>query len=89
MSDKDLMDIFARLPYRCVVLLEDIDCAGADVDNRDAKSATASGKGKEKAKSLSDPDELEAAKQSILKAVMTQQATEKQEILDELDDLKH
>lgn len=41
MDDKDLMDAFGRLPHRCVVLLEDIDCAGAEVENRYASKPVA------------------------------------------------
>ncbi|KAG9193512.1 hypothetical protein G6011_03547 [Alternaria panax] len=31
MDDKRLEQVFSSLPYRCVVLIEDIDCAGAQV----------------------------------------------------------
>ncbi|KAE8852315.1 hypothetical protein PTNB73_01331 [Pyrenophora teres f. teres] len=35
MDDKMLEKAFSNLPYRCVVLIEDIDCAGAEVGKRD------------------------------------------------------
>lgn len=36
MSDKELVDAFGRTPCRSVVLLEDIDAAGADVEDANA-----------------------------------------------------
>lgn len=86
MDDKDLMDAFGRLPYRCVVLLEDIDCAGADIDNRDAKPVA--GSSKDKVKPLSDPADMEAAKKALLEAVKQQHAVDRQQLMDDMDDFK-
>ncbi|KAH7392269.1 hypothetical protein DE146DRAFT_618331 [Phaeosphaeria sp. MPI-PUGE-AT-0046c] len=87
MDDKDLMDAFGRLPYRCVVLLEDIDCAGADVNNRDAKPVT--GPGNSKGKPLLSPAELEAAKSALLEAVNKQNAIDRQRLIDDMDNFRN
>ena len=47
MDDKMLEDAFSKLPYRCVVLIEDIDCVGAEVGNRDHQPGQTSQSGDE------------------------------------------
>jgi hypothetical protein len=86
MSDKDLTFAFSRLPSTCIVLIEDVDCAGAEVENRDAKSK---GKGKGKAESSSDPAvALEAAQLEMEQRLSAQQAAAQHQTTQQLDNLK-
>jgi chaperone BCS1 len=88
MSDKDLTDAFSRLPSTCIALIEDVDCAGAEVENRDAKSK-GKGKGKGKAESSSDPAvALEAAQLEMEQRLSAQQAAAQHQTTQQLDSLK-
>lgn len=82
MDDKDLMDAFSRLPSACVVLLEDVDCAGAEVANRDTK---VKGKSTSEASNtaISDP-----AQDAMLRHLAAQQAAFQQHTATELLRLK-
>lgn len=62
MDDRDLMAAFGRLPSACVVLLEDVDCAGAEVENRDTK---ANGMGKGPGDSSSESAALDASHNAL------------------------
>ncbi|KAF2821835.1 hypothetical protein CC86DRAFT_386201 [Ophiobolus disseminans] len=84
MDDKDLMDAFNRLPSACVVLLEDVDCVGAEVGNRDAK---AKAKSKGPAESL-ESAALHASHDAMYQRLMAQQAAAQHQTTAELAKLK-
>jgi chaperone BCS1 len=66
MDDKMLEEAFSRLPYRCVVLIEDIDCAGAEVGQRSYKASKDSLKPDEEADARIDTHEaVEVIKQTM------------------------
>lgn len=80
MDDKDLMSALDRLPLKCVVLLEDVDCAGADVEDRDAK-----GKDKINDHAWHDPMRpIDAAHEAIFERLITEHAVAQEDAAYEL-----
>jgi chaperone BCS1 len=77
MDDVDFMGAFSRLPPRCVVLLEDIDCAGAEVENRDASKPDAQDQASRASGSESTLDQ-------IIQPLIDQQKETERKILREL-----
>ncbi|KAF1919368.1 hypothetical protein BDU57DRAFT_512427 [Ampelomyces quisqualis] len=87
MSDKDLIDAFNRVPYRSVILLEDIDCAGAEVEDRDAKVDRRADK--EAASSTSSSSAAQTSEYAAMQSLFSQQAFSQQRLLNEMATLKH
>jgi chaperone BCS1 len=84
MDDTDLMTALGRLPARCVVLLEDIDCAGADVEDCNAENNDWTiAKDQDAA-----PEEPDVSQHELLQLILQQQALSNQKILDEIASLK-
>lgn len=87
MSDKDLIDAFSRIPYRSCVLLEDIDCAGAEIEDRDAKVDRQADK--ETASSTSSSSAAQGSELAVMQNLFNQQAFAQQRLMHEVTTLKH
>jgi chaperone BCS1 len=84
MDDKDLMDAFSGIPFRSVLLLEDIDCAGADVEDRDTKKSDT-----EKAQEQVPPSATsDPMHNSMFQLFLSQQALGQQQIFGEVQSFK-
>ncbi|KAF2876701.1 hypothetical protein BDV95DRAFT_561370 [Massariosphaeria phaeospora] len=76
MDDSELEATFEKLPAQCVVLLEDIDCAGTTRNDEEPRSA-------------STKQAVDEAIETAVQSALTKQAAENQRLISQMMESKH